>query len=65
MGESGSGKTTVSKIVMRAIGADAGQVVYNAGDPLVAAMPGIAIFVTSVSVNMVSDGLRAAMDVRI
>lgn len=34
-------------------------------NPLVAAMPGIAIFVTSVSVNMVSDGLRAAMDVRI
>lgn len=32
--------------------------------PLVAAMPGIAIFLTSVSLNMVSDGLRAAMDVR-
>ncbi|MFC0410166.1 ABC transporter permease [Roseomonas elaeocarpi] len=34
-------------------------------NPLVAAMPGIAIFVTSVSINMVSDGLRSAMDVRI
>ena len=32
--------------------------------PLVAAMPGIAIFLTSVSLNMVSDGLRSAMDVR-
>ncbi|WP_159997071.1 ABC transporter permease [Roseomonas sp. 18066] len=32
--------------------------------PMVAAMPGIAIFLTSVSLNMVSDGLRAAMDVR-
>ncbi len=34
-------------------------------NPLVAAMPGIAIFVTSVSINMVSDGLRSAMDVRV
>jgi len=34
-------------------------------NPLVAALPGIAIFVTSVSINMVSDGLRSAMDVRI
>ncbi|WP_160121690.1 ABC transporter permease [Rhodovarius lipocyclicus] len=32
--------------------------------PLVAAMPGIAILLTSVSMNLVSDGLRAAMDVR-
>ena len=35
VGESGCGKTTVSKIVMRAIGADAGEVVYNAGDRLI------------------------------
>ncbi|PZW50915.1 peptide/nickel transport system permease protein [Humitalea rosea] len=32
--------------------------------PLAAAMPGIAILITSVSMNMASDGLRAAMDVR-
>ncbi|MBE9607128.1 ABC transporter permease [Acetobacteraceae bacterium H6797] len=32
--------------------------------PLAAAMPGIAILITSVSMNMVSDGLRSAMDVR-
>ncbi|MBR0667139.1 ABC transporter permease [Roseomonas hellenica] len=32
--------------------------------PLVAAMPGIAILITSISMNLVSDGLRAAMDVR-
>ena len=32
--------------------------------PMVAALPGIAIFLTSVSLNMVSDGLRSAMDVR-
>jgi peptide/nickel transport system permease protein len=32
--------------------------------PLVCAMPGIAILLTSMSMNMVSDGLRAAMDVR-
>ena len=34
-------------------------------DPLGCAMPGIAIFVTSVCFNLVSDGVRAAMDVRI
>ncbi len=33
-------------------------------NPLVAALPGIAILITSISLNMVSDGLRAAMDVR-
>ncbi|MCQ4159360.1 ABC transporter permease [Roseomonas sp. GC11] len=34
-------------------------------NPLLAALPGIAIFLTSVSINMVSDGLRSAMDVRL
>jgi peptide/nickel transport system permease protein len=33
--------------------------------PLVCALPGAAIFVTSLSFNLVSDGLRQAMDVRI
>jgi peptide/nickel transport system permease protein len=33
-------------------------------NPLVAAMPGIAILITSISMNLVSDGLRSAMDVR-
>jgi peptide/nickel transport system permease protein len=32
--------------------------------PLVATLPGLCIFVTSICFNMVSDGLRAAMDVR-
>jgi len=32
--------------------------------PLVCALPGMAIFVTSICCNLVSDGLRAAMDVR-
>jgi peptide/nickel transport system permease protein len=32
--------------------------------PLVSAIPGIAILVTSVAFNLVSDGLRQAMDVR-
>jgi peptide/nickel transport system permease protein len=32
--------------------------------PLVCALPGVAIFVTSLSFNLVSDGLRQAMDVR-
>lgn len=32
--------------------------------PVVCALPGLAIFVTSVCFNLVSDGLRAAMDVR-
>jgi peptide/nickel transport system permease protein len=32
--------------------------------PLVAMLPGVCIFVTSICFNMVSDGLRAAMDVR-
>jgi peptide/nickel transport system permease protein len=33
--------------------------------PYVCALPGVAIFITSLSFNLVSDGLRAAMDVRI
>jgi peptide/nickel transport system permease protein len=33
--------------------------------PLVCALPGAAIFITSLSFNLVSDGLRHAMDVRI
>jgi peptide/nickel transport system permease protein len=33
--------------------------------PLVCALPGAAIFLTSLSFNLVSDGLRQAMDVRI
>jgi len=28
-------------------------------------MPGVAIFVTSMCFNLVSDGLRSAMDVRL
>ncbi len=32
--------------------------------PLIATLPGICIFVTSVCFNFVSDGLRTAMDVR-
>src|SRR5205807_1904489 len=32
--------------------------------PFVCALPGAAIFVTSMCFNLVSDGLRAAMDVR-
>ena len=33
-------------------------------DPLGCALPGIAIFITSISFNLVSDGVRGAMDVR-
>lgn len=32
--------------------------------PLVAALPGLAIFITSVAFNLVSEGLRRALDVR-
>jgi len=32
--------------------------------PLIAMLPGVCIFVTSICFNLVSDGLRAAMDVR-
>ncbi len=34
-------------------------------DPIGCAMPGAAIFVTSICFNLVSDGVRAAMDVRL
>jgi peptide/nickel transport system permease protein len=34
-------------------------------NPLVAALPGAMIFVTSMSFNLLSDGLRSAMDVRL
>jgi peptide/nickel transport system permease protein len=33
-------------------------------DPWLAAMPGLLIFITSVCFNLISDGLRAAMDVQ-
>jgi peptide/nickel transport system permease protein len=33
-------------------------------EPYVCALPGLAIFITSLSFNLVSDGLRQAMDVR-
>jgi peptide/nickel transport system permease protein len=33
-------------------------------NPAICALPGAAIFVTSISFNLVSDGIRAAMDVR-
>ena len=32
--------------------------------PLVAALPGVMIFITSIAFNMLSDGLRSAMDVK-
>ncbi|GGH18605.1 ABC transporter permease [Alsobacter metallidurans] len=32
--------------------------------PMVAALPGVMIFITSIAFNMVSDGLRSAMDVK-
>ncbi len=33
-------------------------------NPAVAALPGVMIFLTSISLNLISDGIRAAMDVR-
>ncbi|MDB5760830.1 MAG: transporter permease, partial [Burkholderia sp.] len=33
-------------------------------NPLVAAMPGLLIFVTSIAFNLLADGLRSAMDIR-
>jgi peptide/nickel transport system permease protein len=32
--------------------------------PWIAALPGVMIFITSVSFNMLSDGLRSAMDIK-
>jgi peptide/nickel transport system permease protein len=34
-------------------------------DPVIAALPGVMIFVTSMCFNLMSDGLRQAMDVRV
>jgi len=34
-------------------------------DPMIAALPGVMIFITSMCFNLMSDGLRHAMDVRI
>ena len=34
------------------------------GEPVLAALPGVMIFVTSICFNLMSDGLRAAMDVK-
>jgi len=39
------------------------QAIYM--DPMLAALPGAVIFITSMCFNLISDGLRAAMDVRI
>ena len=33
-------------------------------NPVIAALPGVCIFITSICFNLVSDGLRSAMDVR-
>ncbi|MBP0573799.1 ABC transporter permease subunit, partial [Mycobacterium tuberculosis] len=33
-------------------------------NPMVAALPGVMIFVTSIAFNLFSDGLRGAMDVK-
>jgi peptide/nickel transport system permease protein len=33
--------------------------------PLVAALPGAMIFITSMCFNLMSDGLRSAMDLRV
>ncbi len=33
-------------------------------NPVVCALPGVAILITSVSFNLLSDGIRSAMDVR-
>lgn len=34
-------------------------------DPMIAALPGVMIFITSMCFNLISDGLRQAMDVRL
>jgi peptide/nickel transport system permease protein len=33
-------------------------------NPVLAALPGVMIFITSICFNLMSDGLRAAMDVK-
>jgi peptide/nickel transport system permease protein len=33
-------------------------------NPLVAALPGLLIFITSIAFNLLADGLRSAMDIR-
>ena len=33
-------------------------------NPILAALPGVMIFITSICFNLMSDGLRAAMDVK-
>jgi peptide/nickel transport system permease protein len=33
-------------------------------NPMVAALPGFAIFIVSISFNLFSDGLRSAMEIR-
>jgi peptide/nickel transport system permease protein len=32
--------------------------------PLIAALPGVMIFFTSIAFNLLSDGLRAAMEIK-
>lgn len=49
--------------------ADWGQMLSNLRQaiyvqPMICALPGVAIFITSLSFNLVSDGLRQAMDVK-
>lgn len=39
------------------------QMIYI--DPVLAALPGVLIFITSMCFNLISDGLRSAMDVRL
>ena len=34
-------------------------------NPYLAALPGVMIFITSLSFNLLSDGLRSAMDIRL
>ncbi len=34
-------------------------------NPVVAALPGAIIFVTSICFNLMSDGLRSAMDIKL
>jgi peptide/nickel transport system permease protein len=34
-------------------------------NPIVAALPGVAIVITSLCFNLLSDGLRSAMDIKL